>query len=234
MRRVLLGAVLLVGLALPVLSQTISSASFGVLKYFPGDVVHIVVEAPPDVVNITALMPDGERLNLSYSRRTRVWHNYWEVPAGFKKGGYSAKLKAEDAEGRAYEGDSELFYVGEPTLPMVMQVGLTGEARSARPPVPEKEIEKTKEIAPTLQKPKRASKPVKIVKARKPRRSGAMPKLARRPRVISEPDRLRLMVQAREYYFKHDYGKLKGKLDELIKIDPDNREIRTLRKQITK
>ena len=216
MRWLVAGIVLMLALAQPALAQTLTSASFGVLKYFPGDVVHIVVDAPPDVIRVTALMPDGEQLNMSFSRRAGVWHNYWEVPPGFKKGGYTAKLRAVDVEGRVFEGDSELFYVGEPTLPMIMQIMPTKEARALRPPAVKKEAAKKKKIA---QKPK--PKPKKVKKA------AVKPK----PQPV---DRIRLIVEARENLFREEYGKLKGKLDTLLRIDPDNNEIRSMRKRIAK
>jgi len=214
MRWLVAGIVLMLALAQPALPQALTSASFGVLKYFPGDVVHIVVDAPPDVIRVTALMPDGEQLNMSFSRRAGVWHNYWEVPPGFKKGGYTAKLRAVDVEGRVFEGDSELFYVGEPTLPMIMQIMPTKEARALRPPAVKKAAAKKKKVA-------------KKPKPKKEKKVAVKPKLA-------EADRIRLIVESREHLFREEYGKLKGKLDTLLRIDPDNDEIRSMRKRIAK
>lgn len=225
MRWLVPAVILVVCLAAAAVSQTgestafgVSPASFGVMKYFPGDVVHIVVEAPSDVVSVTALMPDGEQLNLSFNRRTQVWHNYWEVPAGFKKGGYTAKLRAVDVEGRVFEGETELFYVGEPTLPMVMRIEPTKEAR-LRPAAVKKPAEKKEKIAKkAVVKPKKAKKAKKVAVKAKPGYVSGM----------------RLMIEAREYLFKHDYGKTLAKLDALLKIDPGNSEIRAMRNQIAR
>jgi hypothetical protein len=229
MKYVLFGALLLVCLSLPLdaaveapASIDITAATFSVLKYFPGDVVHLVVDVPPDVVSVTALMPDGEQLNLGFSRRSRVWHNYWEVPSGFKKGGYTAKLRAVDVEGRIFEGESDLFYVGEPTLPMVMRLVPSREARVLPPVFVKGKVER---------KPKAKVK-VKVVKQAKRK-----PRAVKNVRVVAQPEapsRMRLLVEAREQLFKNDYGKLKTKLDALLKIDPDNNEIRALRNKAAK
>lgn len=196
----------------------ISTVTFSVLKYFPGDVVHLVVDVPPDVVSVTATMPDGEQLNLGFSLRSRVWHNYWEVPAGFKKGGYTAKLRAVDVAGRVFEGESDLFYIGEPSLPMIMKLATTKEVRTYQPEVAERKVERK----PSAQKPQLAkSKPKPAKKAR-----------VRRP--VASPSRMRLMVEAREQLFRQDYGKLQNRLDALLKIDPGNNEIRTMRNKAAK
>jgi hypothetical protein len=220
MRWIVSGILLLLFLSLPLIAAeeptgaAFSAAAFSVLKYFPGDVVHLVVDVPPDVVSVSATMPDGEQINLGYSQRSRIWHNYWEVPAGFKKGGYTARLKAIDVEGRVFEGESDLIYIGEPTLPMVMKLA------------PTKEVQ----VLPL------ESVKGKVAATKAPKQIKKKPKPAKKRRVVkpAAPSRLRLLVEAREQLFRQDYGKLKTKLDALIKIDPDNNEIRTMRRQVAK
>lgn len=95
----------------------------GVKSYLPGDLVHIVVGAPADVVEITAVMPDEQKLKLDFERRTHVWHGYWEIPYGFKKGTYSATLTAVDVEGKSFTGKTVYFYVGEPALVTLIGLG---------------------------------------------------------------------------------------------------------------
>ena len=54
--------------------------------YLPGDFVHVIVEAPVDTTQITALMPDGNAISLIQGRRTNIWRGIWQVPISFKKG----------------------------------------------------------------------------------------------------------------------------------------------------
>ncbi|MFA4967746.1 MAG: hypothetical protein WC624_05970, partial [Candidatus Margulisiibacteriota bacterium] len=45
--------------------------------YLPGDLVHIVVGSPANVVKVVAEMPNGERVTLDFERRTHIWHGLW-------------------------------------------------------------------------------------------------------------------------------------------------------------
>lgn len=99
--------------------------------YFPGDTVHIVVEAPMDTDSVSAVMPDGQELSMFLDRRTKVWHNYWQVPVNFKKGTYTAKLTAVDVEGRNFEGETAPIFVEEPTMPVVMRFAPSGKVKPA-------------------------------------------------------------------------------------------------------
>lgn len=97
----------------------------------PGDIVHIIVEAPFDTQQVSAVMPDEQKIDLTYDGRRTVWHGYWEVPYGFKKGVYTAVLLAVDVEGKTFQGQSSQFIIGEPTMALLVQL-----ASKAGPPLP--------------------------------------------------------------------------------------------------
>jgi hypothetical protein len=216
-----LGLILASGLVLAVFSSRSSAvpkpAGAPNQVYFPGDIVHIVVEAPVDTSQIVATMPDGTEFLMFYEQRTRVWHNYWEVPAGFKKGTYAAHLVATDVEGRIFSGETAAFFVGEPNLPVVLRLMSTEEASPAPPaaeikpePVPpaaEKKPEPKKRIE-TGGKP--AAKPDQVIVGRPKDR---------------DIERLQLMNSAREYMAKQDYRSAREELRAYLRIDPDNIEV---------
>jgi CheY-like chemotaxis protein len=103
--------------------------------YLPGDFVHVVVEAPVDTSQITAIMPDGAPVTLIQERRTNVWRGIWQVPVDFKKGSYSASLTAVDVQGNVFTGQTDSFTVGE--LALITLVGKPSpEAAAAAPPKP--------------------------------------------------------------------------------------------------
>ncbi|MBI5699820.1 response regulator [Candidatus Saganbacteria bacterium] len=100
--------------------------------YLPGDFVQVIVEAPVDTAQITALMPDGTVIGLVQQRRTNVWRGIWQVPINFKAGDYAAKLQAVDLEGNIFEGQTDNFTIG--ALAMITLVGKpTVEAAPTRP-----------------------------------------------------------------------------------------------------
>jgi len=104
---------------LPSLAQVTlktSGAGFFAKQYLPGDFIHIVVQAPVDTAQITAVLPDGKALSLVQERRSNLWHGMWEVPLNFKKGFYSAKLSAVDFDGNVFEGNTDSFTIGELSL----------------------------------------------------------------------------------------------------------------------
>jgi len=102
--------------------------------YLPGDFVHVVVSAPADTSQITAIMPDGTPVTLIQERRTNVWRGIWQVPVNFKRGSYSASLTAVDVQGNVFTGQSDTFDVGE--LSMITLVGKPSAEAKAAPPKP--------------------------------------------------------------------------------------------------
>jgi len=123
---------LLIILACPVFGQ----AEPKIRQYMPGDIVHIIVEAPYDTKEITAVMPDEQRALLSFDSRHNVWHGYWEVPHGYKKGVYTAKLLAVDVEGRLFEGQSAQFVVSEPAMTLMVQMSPQKNGGVSQKPLP--------------------------------------------------------------------------------------------------
>lgn len=102
---------------MPAVSETVPLN--GAEMYEPGQTTHIVVEAPEDTLDMVAILPDNSALNLNYDPEKKIWHNYWTIPAGTKKGNYSAKLIATDIEGRIYNGTTKAFSVKE-TAPVTV------------------------------------------------------------------------------------------------------------------
>jgi len=115
--------------------------------YLPGDFVHVVVEAPVDTSQITAIMPDGTPVTLIQERRTNVWRGIWQVPVDFKKGSYSASLTAVDVQGNVFTGQTDTFDVGELALVTLVGKPSPEAAAAAQPKPPIREII-TSEAAP--------------------------------------------------------------------------------------
>ena len=101
-------------------------------EYLPGDFVHVVVEAPLDTAQISAVMPDGKSIELVQERGTNVWHGLWQVPVNFKKGTYTSELRAVDLEGELFSGRTGTFVVGEIALITLARKG-TPEAPVEKP-----------------------------------------------------------------------------------------------------
>lgn len=114
--------------------------------YLPGDFVHVVVEAPVDTSQITAIMPDGTPVALIQERRTNIWRGIWQVPVDFKKGTYSANLTAVDVQGNVFTGQTDSFYVGE--LALVTLVSKPTAEAAAAPAKPALREIITNEAAP--------------------------------------------------------------------------------------
>ncbi len=212
----ILGFILVAGLpqaAMAAADQTGSSSS-GISKpaqtYFPGDTVHIIVSAPIDTDSVTAVMPDGQELNMIYDRRNKIWHNYWQVPIGFRKGTYTAKLSAVDVEGRSFEGETSPIFVAEPTLPVVLRFASSEEVKPVSVAAPPS-VAKTKETV------KVAKRPVKSKR-----------KIAAQPEEDFDAARLRYITLAKNYMAKQEYEKAKVQLEALLKIDPENREVKAM------
>jgi hypothetical protein len=197
--------------------------------YLPGDLVHLVVGAPSNVVQVIAAMPDGQRLTLDFERRTHIWHGLWEVPYGFQKGDYTASLVATDVEGKLFEGKTNSFYIGEPALVTLIGLELTQEAQ--RQPVP-----------PTAAI---ISKQPEVVMAHKPAAPGPQPtkqKIKPRKRVTrAEAVKLKaklandkmtlkfkLFTMARVHLTTQQFAKTAADLRQLLKLDPNNPEVKAM------
>ena len=208
--------------------------------YYPGDVVHVVVEAPIDTDNVTAIMPDGQELIMVYDRRNKIWHNYWQVPMYFKRGTYVAKLTATDVEGKTFKGETSSIVVAEPTMPVVMQFASSPEA-PAIPATPAPIVQKPvapPAVAPAPTHPavkqavvtvKPKAKPVKTVKKRA--KSRVKPTAA--PKEDINILRMRYITSARNYLSKQDYENAKAQLVALLKIDPENTEVKLMLDRIS-
>lgn len=226
---VVLGFILAAGLSqAAVAADQTGSSSSGTSRaqaYFPGDTVHVIVSAPIDTDSVTAVMPDGQELNMIYDRRNKVWHNYWQVPMGFRKGTYTAKLTAVDVEGKSFEGETAPIFVNEPTLPVVMQFASSAEVKPAQAAAPAP-FSRPKEAAqPTVSRPKAA---VKV--AKKPAKTKT--KIAAQAKEDFDVARLRYITLAKDYMEKQEYEKAKAQLESLLKIDPENMEVRLMLSRI--
>src|SRR3989338_1360272 len=187
----------------------------GLKVYLPGDVVHVVVGAPIDTTQVIAAMPDGERIKLSFERRTYTWHSHWEIPYGFKKGTYHAKLTATDIEGKIFEGETQPFYVGE--LALVTLIGLgpttevelteklvkipTAEASVLKEPVVGSKVEPGKKVVPLKKSVAKPKGPVSLV---------------------------HFLPVVRQYIAGQEYEKARAQLLAIFRTYPDSMEIKTM------
>lgn len=103
-------------------------------EYFPGDFVHIIVDAPVDTAQITAIMPDNNVINLVQERRGYVWRGIWQVPEQLKPGSYASKLTAIDVSGNVFEGQTDTYIVKQ--LSLITLVGVA--TKEPRPALAEK------------------------------------------------------------------------------------------------
>ncbi len=108
-------------------TPTYQPAQREIKKYFPGDYVHVMVDAPQDTAKITAIMPNGDIIELVHDRRLGIWTGLWQVPISFKAGSYAADLQASDIEGNKYSGHTSPFIVGELTMVTMIQKQVTPE-----------------------------------------------------------------------------------------------------------
>jgi len=122
-------------LAAQVLSQSPRS-TVNAREYFPGDFVHVIVDATSDTAQITATMPDNSSISLVQQRVSGIWRGIWQVPVGFKAGNYHAKLTAVDIQGNVFEGETDPFQIGE--LAMITLVGKPTLEAVEKPPLSEK------------------------------------------------------------------------------------------------
>lgn len=200
--------------------SAISKEGFESRKYFPGDVVHIIVEAPIDTTRVIAAMPDKQRVEMSFDRQANVWHGYWEVPAGFEKGAYYSELIAEDIEGKIFKGKTTEFYVGEPAMALILRVKVTEEA------LYEERIKELAAEAEILEREARAKARQVEMLTRKLKKLVVQPEVKPKKNEIAK--RLSLMLAARDYVAKQQYEEAKAQLKALLKMDPDNLEIKLM------
>lgn len=196
--------------------------------YLPGDIVQVIVGAPPDTVQLSADMPDKTRVKLNYERRNSLWRGAWEVPMRMKKGTFTAKLEAMDVEGKMFYGETAPFIIAEPTLiTLIDMVSVTGESRSSR------KIIKVEEIV-VEEQPKTVAIKVKKkapVAAAKKHFYAPKPVVAAKPKPEPKPESsidVEDIVAARYYMAKQDYVKAKERLKVLNKKAPDNKQIKAL------
>jgi hypothetical protein len=190
-----------------------------VKAYLPGDLVHIVAASPSNVVSVIAQTPDGQRLDLDFERRTHTWHGFWEVPYGFKKGQYRAVLIATDVEGKSYEGQTGIFFIGEPSL--VTLIGFGTKETASRPPAraetapePRAEIEP---VVPVAQAPAITARPAAKEKPKPKKRP-----IARQTKEQAIQLKVRLIKIVRTHLVAQEYSQAKTRLKELLRIDPGN------------
>lgn len=220
--------------------------------YLPGDLVHLVVGAPANIVEVVAQMPDGSRFQLDFERRTHIWHGLWEVPYGFKKGVYSADLIATDVEGRQLEGKTTPFYIGEPALITLIGVGeLTKESGRGKPvagPPPTTQRSARVEGKPAVAPPPTVQKPVPLERKRAAATAQPRPKpkkiknlsRAEAARLLAKQKEdnlnltLKLLTLARIHLTTQQYEKAKADLHQLLKINPNNPEVKVMLVRVEK
>lgn len=232
-------------------NNQIKQVDLGLRQYLPGDIVHLVIEAPEDTNRIKVIMPDYNELDLIYEPRSKLWHGYWEVSMGLKKGVYQAKLIAGDVAGESFQGKSSPFYIAEPVMALMMRISpsrevaeekLTESERIARERAigaarialeEERKAELRGEPPPKRLQPAPPAVAVKPpvkkkIPAVKPRRVKKKPVRVSRPKKDINVTKASLIIAARSYLNKSQYNKAKAKLKALLKIEPDNRDIKTL------
>ncbi|MBI5078580.1 hypothetical protein HZB08_00970 [Candidatus Saganbacteria bacterium] len=214
----------------------ISQAGAGGKEYLPGDFVHVMVEAPVDTASLTTIMPDNSEIKLVHERRTNIWHGLWQVPMGFKKGSYYAKLKALDLEGNVLEGQTNAFVIGELTLIMLVGKGATREAEAKKLAVEAEILAREAE-----EKARRASElagaktaPLQSVMPPPQLPKAGAPVVKRKSPVVvrSNSAKTRLITSAHFYLEKLDYEKARPQLIALLRMEPGNREVRAMLKRV--
>ena len=95
-------------------------------KYSRGDVVSILVQAPLDVKNVVAVMPNGDNIPLVHDVKAAAWHGVWRIPSNFPEGSFRARIFATDYEGLGISSSSEVFLV-EASPPALEKSNESGE-----------------------------------------------------------------------------------------------------------
>jgi hypothetical protein len=84
-------------------------------RYFQGDIIPVIVEAPYDIETIVAVMPNGDQVKLLYDEKADAWYGIWKVPKGTKDGLFRARIIATDFEGVKITSTSTPFFLGRST-----------------------------------------------------------------------------------------------------------------------
>jgi hypothetical protein len=230
-----------------------------VKRYFPGDYVHIMVEAPPDTAKISGIMPNGDIIELVHDRRADIWTGLWQVPIGFQAGSYNADLQATDIEGNKYNGQTSPFLIGELTIITMIQKSATPGAETpaqqgerlgretallaaSAEVVPQPEAVPQPVAPPPPQKiaAPPAKKKVAVVVKKKTTRI-ARPKQIKQIKFV-EVDKskdlnlakAKIVTTARYYMERMDFDKVHGQLSTLVKIDPHNQAYKKMLQRVDK
>jgi hypothetical protein len=213
-------------------ADQLSASDRALREYLPGDIVHILIEAPLDTAKIGAVMPDGSEIQLGFDARSNLWHGYWEIPPGFKKGLYRARLIATDVGGYSFEGKTSAFRVTEPVLALLTRIssGENGEApRLAHSRRAVFDLAVTPEVVPAA-RPVVARPKAKIAPVRRAALKAVRPK--KMISVVTKGDsaskKAQLVAAVRAAMSQSDYETARRQLKALLKTDPKNKEMRTI------
>lgn len=80
-------------------------------RYWPGDIMPIITSAPLDIETITAIMPNGDEVKMTFDEKAGVWHGVWKIPRDMRPGKYFAKTVAIDFEGYKIEAKTTPFII---------------------------------------------------------------------------------------------------------------------------
>ena len=124
-------------------------------KYWPGDVLSVIVEAPYDTETVVSVMPNKDKLKLIYDAKAQVWYGVWRVPEGVPRGFYRAKATSTDYEGVDLFSESTKFFIesGVPARPETREaevINISPEVKNVPPaplPKPVKEEVKIREVS---------------------------------------------------------------------------------------
>jgi hypothetical protein len=195
----------------------------GTKTYLPGDLVHIVVGAPADVVEILAVAPDSQKFKLSFERRTHTWHGYWEVPYGYKKGVYNISLTALDVAGKTFTGKTKDFYIGEPALVTLVSL----EAGKVSGPAVEQAIQDLAVQAriSTAEAASEAKQIHEVVREviKETRVIVQVPAKEKGPSAADlEKQKVKLLVGARANMLHREYDRARKQIEALVELEPNN------------
>ena len=223
-----------------------SASDRSLREYLPGDIVHIMIEAPIDTAKIDAVMPDGSQIQLGFDARSSLWHGYWEIPPGFKKGLYSARLIATDVAGFSFEGKTSAFRITEPVLALMTKITAGESGETAVLPhsrravanlevTPEAVPEAAPEIKPEVRREIRPAVKPEIKPVQKAPVRRAAQKIVRPRKMISvvtkgdaASDKARLVAAVRTAMSRAEYEKARIQLKALLRTDPNNKEMKTI------
>ncbi len=84
----------------------------------PGDPI-IKVKSPEDVVKVSALLPTGENLNLTFLKKEKIWVGKFLFPTNIKDGKYPVEIVMRDKKGQILR---ERKYITIDTHPPIFKV----------------------------------------------------------------------------------------------------------------